>query len=139
MTDTTHLSNEQLSLLGKTLLTVQRLENALYQSIRALCKHGNSHEIQAIGNVTSEQFLKGTSVELKPVLQQLHDAFGESLPLSSSELNEFLYNRNLVSMRFWQVTATSEKGSEKLANPTLFLQELIAQCDIWLTKIESSK
>lgn len=137
MTDTTNLSNEQLSLLGKALLSVQRLENSLYQSIKALCKQDSSSDIQAIKNLTSEQFLKGTIVELKPVVQRLHDVLGESLPLSPTELNEFLYKRNLVSLSFWQVTTTSVKGNEKLANPTLFLRELVAQCDIWLAKVES--
>ncbi|MCG9555112.1 glucosamine-6-phosphate deaminase [Vibrio sp. Isolate31] len=137
MTDTTNLSNEQLSLLGKALLSVQRLENSLYQSIRALCKQNSSSDTQAIENLTSEQFLKGTITELKPVIQQLYDVFGETLVLSSAELNEFLYKRNLVSLSFWQVTTTSVKGNEKLANPTLFLQELIDQCDLWLAKLES--
>ncbi|MFA0707878.1 glucosamine-6-phosphate deaminase, partial [Vibrio sp. 10N.222.48.A3] len=72
MTDTTNLSNEQLSLLGKALLSVQRLENSLYQSIRALCKQNSSSDTQAIENLTSEQFLKGTITELKPVIQQLY-------------------------------------------------------------------
>ena len=137
MTDTTNLSSEQLSLLGQALLSVQRLENSLYQSIRALCKQNSSSDVQAIEDLTAEQFLKGTIVELKPIIQRLHDVFGESLPLSSTELSEFLYKRNLVSLSFWQVTTTSIKGSEKLANPTLFLQELIAQCDLWLAKVES--
>ncbi|EAQ55880.1 glucosamine-6-phosphate deaminase [Vibrio sp. 10N.222.54.F12] len=136
MTDTTNLSNEQLSLLGKALLSVQRLENSLYQSIRALCKQNSSSDTQAIENLTSEQFLKGTITELKPVIQQLYDVFGETLALSSAELNEFLYKRNLVSLSFWQVTTTSVKGNEKLANPTQFLQELIDQCDLWLTKVD---
>ncbi|MFA0114736.1 glucosamine-6-phosphate deaminase [Vibrio sp. 10N.261.46.E11] len=137
MTDTTNLSSEQLSLLGQALLSVQRLENSLYQSIRALCKQNSSSDAQAIEDQTAEQFLKGTIVELKPIIKRLHDVFGESLPLSSTELSEFLYKRNLVSLSFWQVTTTSIKGSEKLANPTLFLQELIAQCDLWLAKVES--
>ncbi|MEZ8188832.1 glucosamine-6-phosphate deaminase [Vibrio sp. 1F279] len=137
MTDTTNLSNEQLSLLGKALLSVQRLENSLYQSIRALCKQNSSSDTQAIENLTSEQFLKGTITELKPVIQQLYDVFGETLALSSAELNEFLYKRNLVSLSFWQVTTTSVKGNEKLANPTQFLQELIDQCDLWLTKVDN--
>ncbi|MDN3702646.1 glucosamine-6-phosphate deaminase [Vibrio artabrorum] len=137
MTDTTNLSSEQLSLLGQALLSVQRLENSLYQSIRALCKQNSSSDVQAIKDLTAEQFLKGTIVELQPIIQRLHDVFGESLPLSSTELNEFLYKRNLVSLSFWQATTTSIKGSEKLANPTLFLQELLAQCDLWLAKVES--
>ncbi|MFA0708076.1 glucosamine-6-phosphate deaminase, partial [Vibrio sp. 10N.222.48.A3] len=66
----------------------------------------------------------------------LYDVFGETLALSSAELNEFLYKRNLVSLSFWQVTTTSVKGNEKLANPTQFLQELIDQCDLWLTKVD---
>lgn len=137
MTDTTiSLDSEQLTLLGHALISVQRLDYALYLSIKSLCKHHSSDKVQAIANVAPSQFLQGTTVELKPTLQLLDESFADTLPLSTGELSDFIFKRNLITNNFWLATATSVKGSEKLANPKLFLQQLVEQCDAWLAKVE---
>ncbi|MCG9700699.1 glucosamine-6-phosphate deaminase [Vibrio natriegens] len=133
----THVSPEVLSLLGAALIAIQKVECALYSSIQPLCKQSRCKNIQALGNMTSNQFLKGTTTEIQPTLLSLQHELTDNLPMPIKEISQFIYKRNLITHHFWQLTDAQIKGTEKLSQPVLFLKNLLDQCDEWLKQIKN--
>ncbi|MFM2588802.1 glucosamine-6-phosphate deaminase [Vibrio sp. TBV020] len=130
-------SNERFSLLGAALIATQKVDFLLYRVIQPICKTHLSSEVKPLANKTSDQFLQGTMKELKPVLSTLEETCSEQMPLTASELSDFIYKRNLITHQFWQVTEADIKGSEKIANPEDFLRNLLTECEAWQVKIEA--
>ncbi|KGY11753.1 hypothetical protein NM22_13905 [Vibrio tubiashii] len=128
---------EFFQLLGTTLIAIQKVEFSLYTAIQSLSKNCQQKDIQAITRVPSNAFLKGTTTELKPALNLLQQQFSDELPLSLKELEELIYKRNLVTNDFWQVTGSDQLGVEKIAQPIIFLQTLIGQCESWTAELET--
>lgn len=126
-----NLDNELLPLLGTALVSIQEVEYHLYKVIQGLCKDHDSTDIQVIRSMTSDQFLKGTSVEVKPTLLLLQKELADKLPLSIDEISNFICQRNLVTNRFWHAISSDVRESEKLADPISFLQKLLVQCEEW--------
>ena len=131
----THVSQEVLLLLGASLIAIQKVESSLYSALQPLCKQSHSKEIQALGMMTPNQFLKGTTTEIQPTLQSLQLELADDLPMPVKEISQFIYKRNLITHHFWQVTDAQTKGAEKLSQPVLFLQELLEQCDEWIKQM----
>ncbi|MEZ8105575.1 glucosamine-6-phosphate deaminase [Vibrionales bacterium C3R12] len=134
--NTPHLNDELLPLLGATLISIQEVEYHLYKAIQNLCKDAHSNNIQTIKAMTSDQFLKGTTVEVKPTLLLLQNEFSDKLPISVDDISNFIYHRNLVTHSFWHAINPDVRESEKLADPLLFLQKLYAQCEEWISLIK---
>ncbi|ELA6791226.1 glucosamine-6-phosphate deaminase [Vibrio alginolyticus] len=136
MTQSTDIqSYDQFSLLGTTLVSIQKVTFSLYQAMQPVCKMHSSPEVQQLVSRTSDQFLQGTTAELKPTLLLVEEA---RLPLTINELLDFIYKRNLVSQQFWHVTDADIKGSEKIANPEDFLRKLLTECETLQGKIEAN-
>jgi len=134
MTQPTNIqNNEQLSLLGSVLISMQKVNFSLYRLMQPVCETHSAQNVQQLANKTSDQFLQGTTTELKPTLLLLEEA---CLPLTINELLDFIYKRNLVSQRFWHVTNADIKGNEKIANPESFLRNLLAECEALQGKLE---
>ncbi|KII77402.1 hypothetical protein PL18_15650 [Vibrio renipiscarius] len=134
-----NMDSELLSLLGATLIAVQKVDNLLYRSIQPLCKYQPLEALNTLGRMTPELFLQGTTAELKQTLLLLNDNVGEALPLSMNQMSDFIYKRNLVTRQFWQITDAEVKGGEKMANPKQFLLNLLNECEQWGMQVESSQ
>lgn len=136
MTQSTDIqSNDRFSLLGAALVSMQKVNFSLYQAMQPVCKTHDEKKVQELVSKTSDQFLQGTTAELKPTLLLLEEA---RLPLTIKELLDFIYKRNLVSQQFWHVTDADIKGSEKIANPEDFLRNLLTECEALQGKIEAN-
>jgi len=134
--NTKKMDNELLPLLGTALVSIQEVEYHLYKVIHGLCKEHDSTDIQVIKAMTSDQFLKGTSVEVKPTLLLLQKELADKLPISINEISNFICQRNLVTNKFWHAINSEVRESEKLADPILFLQKLLGQCEEWVSLIK---
>lgn len=133
----THVNPEVLSLLGAALIAIQKVECELYNSLQPLCKQSLCKNIQALGKMTSNQFLKGTTTEIQPTLLSLQHELTDNLPMPIKEISQFIYKRNLITHHFWQLTDAQIKGTEKLSQPVMFLKDLLDQCDEWLKQIKT--
>ncbi|RTZ14929.1 glucosamine-6-phosphate deaminase [Vibrio aquaticus] len=128
-------NHELLPLLGATLIASQKVNFLLYQLMQPICKAHSSSQVQHLASKTSDQFLQGTTAELKPILLLLEESH---LPLTINELLDFIYKRNIVSQQFWHVTDAEIKGGEKIANPVAFLRNLLSEYEAWQVKLETT-
>ncbi|WP_146490094.1 hypothetical protein [Vibrio sp. T20] len=130
-----HVSNEH-ALLGASLLASQKVELALFTVIFKLAKALSKEQQQSLG-LDLDTFLREKPSEQASTLSLYEQTFGEQLPLTKNELNDFIYHRNLVTRCFWRVTGADVKGGEKLANPELYLKEFLAKCEYWQVMLDT--
>lgn len=125
-----HQLNEH-ALLGESLIASQKVELALYDIIAKLAKaHSNSHG-QQILDLNVNTFLREQPSQQEDTLALYEELFGDQLPMQANEIRDFIYRRNIVSRSFWRVTGADIKGGEKLANPTVYLEEFLSKCAHW--------
>ncbi len=130
-----HVSNEH-ALLGASLLASQKVELALFTVISKLAKALSKEQQQSLV-LDLDTFLREKPSEQASTLSLYEQTFGEQLPLTKNELNDFIYHRNLVTRGFWRVTGADVKGGEKLANPELYLKEFLAKCEYWQVMLDT--
>ncbi|WP_203563811.1 hypothetical protein [Deefgea sp. CFH1-16] len=85
--------------------------------------------------MTPEKFLRGNVEDLKATFGQLEAAFGDKLLISTSELKEFIRDRNLIAHNYWRLTKSNVKDCERLSDPEAFLTGFLGRCDQWASII----
>jgi len=121
---------EECGLLGGCLMAVQKIEFILY-GIASHLSHLPEAKEKRFRQLTPEKFLRGDPSELKATLGQIERVFGEKLHISSSELNEFIEQRNLIAHNYYRLTKIQIAGTKSLENPEEFLRKFLVQCTYW--------
>lgn len=133
------LSNNpnQLELLGAAIVSAQKVEFALFQTLNHLLRlHENQVEKQAIGTITPENVLAVDALDIESKINLYHHVLGNKLAMTKDDLFDFVSQRNVVTGKFWLVTDADFKGGEKLANPSRYLNVFIEKCQNWQLKLE---
>lgn len=92
--------NDELVLLGASLLSAQKFEFALYGLAAHLPHAYEGKKDKRFTELTPEIFLRGSVDDLKLTLGQLETAFGEKLILRNNELKQFIKDRNLIAHNY---------------------------------------
>lgn len=121
---------EEIGLLGGCLMAVQKVEFVFY-GIAAHLSHLPEANEKRFRQLNPEKFLRGDPHELKATLGQIEKIFGEKLDVSSSELTEFIKQRNLIAHNYYRLTRKGIKGAKVLESPEKFLKDFLNQCSYW--------
>ncbi len=122
---------DECALLGAAILSAQKLEFALYGIVAHLSHLPEAQKEKRFRDLTPEKFLRGNVDDLKATLGQLETAFSEKLLISTSDLKDFVRDRNLIAHNYWRLTKSNINGGEKLTDPEAFLRRFLARCDQW--------
>lgn len=126
---------DECALLGASILSAQKLEFALYGIVSHLSHLPEAQKEKRFRDLTPEKFLRGNIEDLKATFGQLETAFGEKLLISTSELKEFISDRNLITHNYWRLTKSNIKDGERLSDPEVFLKGFLGRCDQWASII----
>ena len=110
--------DNELKLLGKALLSVQKFEFAFYGLATHFPKQNNN-------DWNGENFLRGDSSQFKMTLGGLKNAYGEKFLLSNSDLDKLLTDRNTLCHNYFRLVHADINNAEKLDDPIKFLEDLI--------------
>ena len=110
--------DNELKLLGKALLSVQKFEFAFYGLVTHFPKQNNN-------DWNGENFLRGDSSQFKMTLGGLKNAYGEKFLLSNSDLDKLLTDRNTLCHNYFRLVHADINNAEKLDDPIKFLEDLI--------------
>lgn len=122
---------EECSLLGGSLLCVQKIEFTFYGIVSHLSHLPEVKEDKRFKKLTPEKFLRGSIDELKATLGQLENIAGKKLLLSSNEFKKFIKMRNLIIHNYWRLTKTKINGNTTLSDPEKLLKTFMQECDYW--------
>lgn len=122
---------DEYVLIGAAILSAQKLEFALYGIVSHLSHLPEAQKEKRFRDLTPENFLRGNVEDLKATFGQLEAAFGKKLLISTSELKDFIRDRNLIAHNYWRLTKSNIKGGERLSDPELFLRSFLERCDQW--------
>ncbi len=115
---------EELALLGTALLTVQRLEFAIY-GIAAHAAHlPVAAKEKRFRDLTPDLYLRGDIGLLKATLGQLVATFGDALLIRTSELDSYIADRNTIVHNYWRLTR-AKFPHQQIESPIDFLRSFI--------------
>ena len=120
----------EATLLGLAMLGAQRVEFALYGAVSHLTILSDSKR-REFRTLTPEKFLRGNAEDCRATLGLLVREFGDSLLLTTEDLEKFVRNRNLIAHDFWRLAHTRIRGGRRLADPEAFLRQFLEDCLRW--------
>ncbi|MBZ9604011.1 hypothetical protein [Phyllobacterium chamaecytisi] len=122
---------DELKLLGLTLIAAQRVEFLLYGLAAHLSVDAGPKKDKRFRNLTAETFLRGDVSELNATLGQLVKAFGNTLLVHTPELVQFCRDRNLIAHDYNRVFRMNIKGVARDVNGPEFLLDFLDRAQYW--------
>ena len=121
---------EECAMVGAAVMASQRVEFLLYGLIAHLNDQAKVQD-RRFSNLNPENFLRGDVRDLRATLGQLVSVYGDKLLLTTTELEQFVKDRNLIVHSYWRLTKSGIEGAERLENPEKFLVTFLHKCEHW--------
>lgn len=122
---------DEYALIGAAILSAQKFEFTFCGIVAHLSHLPEAQKEKRFRELTPEKFLRGSLEDTKATLGQLEKTFGDKLLISTSDLKQFIEDRNLIAHNYWRLTKSHIKGARKLNDPESFLRGFLARCDQW--------
>lgn len=87
----------ECALLGAAILSAQKLEFSLYGIVSHLSHLSEAQKEKRFSGFYIRKFLCANIDDLKVTLGQLASVFGEKLLIGTSELKDFIRDRNIIT------------------------------------------
>lgn len=117
------------TLLGAALCSAQKAEFALYGIVAHLSHTPAAQKEKRFRTLTGEAFLRGDPADLKATLGQIVHLFGDTLLLTTEEVDRFCSDRNLIAHNYWRVFHSKVRGGVHREDPEELLVQFIRQAE----------